>query len=139
MKRSFKIILLPVIALLITDCSKSRGIYEDLESSLKDKHVTFDNIKILYVFDEYSCSTCSENLYADINVSTSNEVKVLYATKNPDRFLYRNSLLFGYVNQELVVPVQYGIINLLRETTNTYKGNYKLVIDSGSIVEITDF
>lgn len=127
-------------AFLIISCAKRNEEFADTIEILENLDVDISSLEALYVYDEYSCSVCSENVFGNIATHrSSDEYIVLYAAKQPELFRYEVSPLVGYVSEASVHPVGSELIRLLRIKTNTVKGNYKLVIANKTIRSIENF
>ena len=137
MKNKTKLILTIIILAQLSCFSPSR---KQQLTTIEDeiiRYVNLSNIKNIYVFDEYSCGICSDNLFNEINNEANQKnYTVLYSEKNFLNYEYENSILYGYVSREKITPVPYEIIQSLRKETNTTKGNYKLTIHKKQIKTI---
>jgi hypothetical protein len=120
---------------LISNCHNTEIRFPDLEKLL-DEYVDIKEYSAIYVFDEYSCGICSDNILESINSRKSDEFIVLYSQENHTEYKYEDSILTGYVSESKIIPVSTGVIETLRSVTETYKGNYELQIIKKSILSI---
>lgn len=127
-----------LLIVLLTTFSCNSG-YPELDSSINAIDPLLTKNESLYVFDEESCSVCFDNLLTLSQKKDEFTYHVLYATTNIERYSYKNSQLWGFFDEEKITPVQYSIIEVLRNVTDTYKGNYEVVFENGQVVKILNF
>lgn len=130
MKRINYLILISLIS-----CSPKKNNFGNVEQVVHEVLSMNCEVDIVYVFDEYSCGVCFDNL---VNSASSNsfDYRVLYATENLDGFIYENCQLLGFIDKSKILPIEYTIIRELRELTSTYKGNYQLMFSGCDLQEI---
>jgi hypothetical protein len=142
MKNTVTIRSICLIILLSTSllrCAKEESLFPKSEEQVR-QYVDISEYSGVYVFDEYSCSLCSDNVFGSIkNELGDNEYIVLYSEENYKNYTYENSVLAGYIPKEMIIPANPSLIETLRAETNTYKGNYKLYIENKTIESIKNY
>tara|TARA_R110001592_G_scaffold29525_5_gene107038 strand:- start:2007 stop:2384 length:378 start_codon:yes stop_codon:yes gene_type:complete len=123
----------------ILRCARQEVRFPKIEEQVR-QYVDISEYSGVYVFDEYSCSICSVNVFGSIKdeLKGKNYI-VLYAEANYKNYTYENSVLAGYIPETKIIPADPLLIETLRTETNTYKGNYKLDIKNKIIVSIKNY
>tara|TARA_A100000171_G_C2132761_1_gene147862 strand:- start:725 stop:1153 length:429 start_codon:yes stop_codon:yes gene_type:complete len=131
--------LMIFLSTFLLRCAREEVLFPKIEEQIR-QYVDLSEYSGIYVFDEYSCSICSDNVFGSIkNELADNEYIVLYAEENYKNYSYENSVLAGYVPKEMIIPANPSLIEALRAETNTYKGNYKLHIENKIIKSIKNY
>lgn len=122
-----------LVAILLLSCENSElklieeKTYNILETSCANKNI--------YVFDEYSCGVCFDNLITSTK-SKNIEFVILYATSSIENFQYENCQLLGYIEKENIIPIEYSIVEDLKQFTDSYKGNYQLLFSKCKLSDV---
>lgn len=124
-----------LILLLLVWCCGSPSKYKDIDAFLADYPLPEEEKLSLYVFDEYACSICFENLLHQL--PDVGDYQLLFASKRWQKFSYEDSQLIGFIPKEHIIPVDYSIIALLHKSTETFKGNYLIELEGGKVSTLT--
>ena len=123
--------------LAILGC-KSKKSYIEFEETIV-RFVSLQDFNTIYVFDEFSCSICTDNILGAINNEEGDDFIILYSERNFENYAYKNSTLVGYVPELKIIPASPDVIRALRVATNTFKGNYRLQIKNENIQFIKNY
>ena len=123
--------------LAILGC-KSKKSYTEVEETIV-RFVSLQGFNTIYVFDEFSCSICTDNILGGINAEKGNDFIILYSERNFENYRYGNCTLVGYVPESKILPASPEVIRALRIVTNTLKGNYRLQIEDKHIKSIKNY
>ena len=123
--------------LAILGCKSDKS-YIKVEETIA-KFVSLQNFHIIYVFDEFSCSICTDNILGAINTEEGNDFIIIYSERNFQNYTYENCTLVGYIPESKILPASPEVIRALRVATNTLKGNYRLEIENKHIKSIKNY
>ena len=99
---------------------QSRKSYIKVEETIA-KFVSLQDFHTIYVFDEFSCSICTDSILGDINAKNGDDFIILYSERNFENYTYKNCTLVGYIPESKILPASPEVIRLLRVATNTFK------------------
>ena len=123
--------------LAILGCNSKKSYLKVEETTAK--FVSLQDFNTIYVFDEFSCSICTDNILVGIKAEEADDFIVLYSEQNFEDYTYENSILVGYVPKSKILPASPEVIRALRIVTNTLKGNYRLQIEDKHIKSIKNY
>ena len=121
----------------ILGCQNQKN-YLKVEETIAE-FVSLQDFHTIYVFDEFSCSICTDNILGSINTEKGDDFIILYSERNFENYAYENCTLVGYVPESKILPASPEVVRALRAATNTFKGNYRLQIKNKHIKSIKNY